>query len=445
MPDLTQPNVLTPLAQPLEAGVANGQWPVAGATVRFTVTKGNGQLQGGVSTVKVATGVGGIASCIWSLGSSPNSQQVEAVLLNDDGNPVNIPIHFTANLSVADQVAYNPGQCDSLSGKKTVQAALDELSSLASLFPVSGDNQSGGAGQVLLDPLVVVASSQCGPADGMTVVFTVKPGNGTVKLQPAGPAATSVSVLTGPQGAASCIWTLGPSPGTQVVEAVLQPNASHATVPPTVVRFTAQVAGLRQEPGFHVTGIFIDPTASPASPGPLQNDMNLPVPLFRNGLQIECDAGVDKRSIANKPVCFVTLEVPFFDPPQQVSIMVGFHPLILDGTLTFGATIGPGGTVAPDSDPRKILWTPTRQTSDFIERLLDSLKGTNIRRLLARLTLKGNFIWAEANPSLFLDGEVFGTPPASRLQRPSGDGIRGGNLEMWFWLVSSSTAGGPNP
>jgi hypothetical protein len=60
-------------------------------------------------------------------------------------------------------------------------------------------------------------------------------------------------------------------------------------------------------------------------------------------------------------------------------------------------------------------------------------------RVLARLTLKGNFIWDQQNPDLYLDGEVFGTQAAGSnntdIRLPSGDGRRGGNFDMWFWLV----------
>ena len=61
-------------------------------------------------------------------------------------------------------------------------------------------------------------------------------------------------------------------------------------------------------------------------------------------------------------------------------------------------------------------------------------------RILAHLTLKGNFIWAADNPELYLDGEAFGIQAPdgttnTNLHLPSGDGRRGGDFEMWFWLV----------
>ena len=62
-------------------------------------------------------------------------------------------------------------------------------------------------------------------------------------------------------------------------------------------------------------------------------------------------------------------------------------------------------------------------------------------RVLAHLTLKGNFIWAQRDPSLYLDGEVFGFlqdgGATTDIRLPSGNGRRGGDFEMWFWLVAS--------
>jgi len=72
-------------------------------------------------------------------------------------------------------------------------------------------------------------------------------------------------------------------------------------------------------------------------------------------------------------------------------------------------------------------------------------------RLLLRLTLKGNFIWSTEALSLFkkgtpggyLDGEAFRAPrdfDAHEIVLPSGDGRRGGDLEMWFWLAPQPEA-----
>ena len=130
-PDPAAPKAFLPLPQLLKVGVANGKWPVANAKVRFTIKpgNGNGQLQGAVKMADVVTAVDGIAACAWALDSETLSQQVEATLLDAAGKPVHLPVLFTANLSKACQVAYDPKNCDTLNaaGVKTVQEAIDHL------------------------------------------------------------------------------------------------------------------------------------------------------------------------------------------------------------------------------------------------------------------------------------------------------------------------------
>ena len=125
-PDPTQPAELLPLPQTLQVGVANGQWPVAGAQVRFSVESGSGQVQGG-NQVIVATGADGVARCAWSLDATTLDQQVEASLLEANGQPLHLPVRFHANLSVASQVAYQPKACPTLAGVTNVQDAIDKL------------------------------------------------------------------------------------------------------------------------------------------------------------------------------------------------------------------------------------------------------------------------------------------------------------------------------
>ncbi len=113
------------LPQTLRVRVVNGQTPVIGAKVLFTVKSGGGSLSGAQPVA--TTGPNGMAECTWTLGAS-GAQQVEAVLLDAGGTAIPGQIlRFSANLSIASQVAYDPSQCPSLSGANTVQAALDIL------------------------------------------------------------------------------------------------------------------------------------------------------------------------------------------------------------------------------------------------------------------------------------------------------------------------------
>ncbi|WP_265942918.1 hypothetical protein [Dechloromonas sp. A34] len=122
---------LVALPSPLQVGVANGQFPVVGAQVRFTVDEG--QLPNGTKTQVVDTLADGIASIAWSLASDPAKpvQHASAELLVA-GQVVAgryLPVHFSAQLALASGVAYDPTDCPDLVAAEayTVQDAIDTL------------------------------------------------------------------------------------------------------------------------------------------------------------------------------------------------------------------------------------------------------------------------------------------------------------------------------
>jgi len=113
------------LPKPLRVRVANGQVPVNGAKVRFTVAEGGGTLSPDAPVSTVAPD--GTAECSWTLGAA-GAQQVKAELLDLAGQPVRGQIlEFNANLSVATDVAYDPKNCADLSEADNVQKAIDKL------------------------------------------------------------------------------------------------------------------------------------------------------------------------------------------------------------------------------------------------------------------------------------------------------------------------------
>ncbi|WIV96886.1 DUF6519 domain-containing protein [Kinneretia aquatilis] len=118
-----------PLPRPLEVAVFNGQFPVAGARVRFTAS--HGQLPGGGLVAEVDTGPDGLASVSWALSPTVLSQTCSAELL-EAGAPAAGKfnrIHFNASLLTAAQVAYDPSNCAEAKAAQihTVQEALDAL------------------------------------------------------------------------------------------------------------------------------------------------------------------------------------------------------------------------------------------------------------------------------------------------------------------------------
>ena len=128
-----KPNPLAPanvpLPRPLEAAVFNGQFPMAGAQVRFTAS--DGALPNGTLTQTVATGADGVASVVWSVAPAVNSQTCTAQLL-EAGAPAAGKfnhVNFSASLGVASQIAYDPSKCAVAlaAGINNVQDALDSL------------------------------------------------------------------------------------------------------------------------------------------------------------------------------------------------------------------------------------------------------------------------------------------------------------------------------
>lgn len=123
-----------PLPASLKVGVANGQWAVAGAKVKFEI------VAPGVGTLNpvsglVTTNTSGIAECGLTLGAVPPnvnfSMQVKASLLDAAGNiaPSHLPVIFNASFSMADNVSYK-SNCNNWTGSTppdTVAKALDEL------------------------------------------------------------------------------------------------------------------------------------------------------------------------------------------------------------------------------------------------------------------------------------------------------------------------------
>jgi hypothetical protein len=130
MPDYGQPNKLVALSEPLRVGVSNWHWPVAGVSILFQITKGNGKVQNSGPQVFVSTGLDGIAACSWQLDPVTADQEVVATLLDEDGNPLQNAIYFHANLSIAEEVAFDPKNTPNLSDAYDVQTALERLAGL---------------------------------------------------------------------------------------------------------------------------------------------------------------------------------------------------------------------------------------------------------------------------------------------------------------------------
>jgi hypothetical protein len=162
--------------------------PVAGKTVTFRVTLGDGLLLAspsgsGSRLLQVRTDAGGRAEAWWRLGSDAGraNNRVRASAAGVAGEPV-----FTASA----------------------------MAGPASRIAVgAGSGQRAEAGAAAREPLAAWVSDSLNGVPGVPVTFTVRRGGGRVG------GASSATVLTGPSGHAEAGFTLGPAAGPNEVEA----------------------------------------------------------------------------------------------------------------------------------------------------------------------------------------------------------------------------------
>lgn len=459
-----------PLPEPLEVGVANGA-PIQGALVRFAVEEGNGTLASGPDAgeaepqLEIRTDGAGVARVRWTPASAApgQGQRVTATLLGPGGAATPLaPIHFNASLSLASEVAVAADGCDRLGGPATVQDAIDRLCAERTIALIGGDGQQALPGEELPLALLVGVASGGRPVAGARVRFSAGAQSGVVREQ-AGPTPGSgeLVVTTTSEGVAACRWRPNPDRGSEsqyVGARLLTDDGRDSDLPP--VNFTATVgtaAGVgyepcerlqpvlppapntvqqaldalcdladRREEGIAVTGVF---AVRGGVRTPLQNDGEVALEDFLAGLRVACSGPVDARAVDGRPTCLVTLDVPqtLAGAGGAPGPAYGFTPLVLAGQAT---AAGP-----------EILWTPLPGAASFLRSRLPEMAGSSPwgrRRVAVHLTLRGSFIWERGRPDVLLDGELVADPgpggAAARL--PSGDGRRGGDLEMWFWLVS---------
>jgi len=184
-------------------------------------------------------------------------------------------------------------------------------------------------------------------------------------------------------------------------------------------------SGPAVDPGIHV----LDVRTGGATLG---NDTQVAgVTLARTGLQIVCDADVEPGCVASKPNVLVTLDVPFPATQEEIAFWK-----TSDGSPFGTIPVTLNAVTAWDDADKAIGWKPLGATASILAGLF--ARFPKQKSLLAHLTVKGNFVYEAGNPQVNLDAEVFGVLEGTTLGAflpQSGDGRRGGDLELWFWLV----------
>jgi len=167
----------TALAEPLVVLITDGFGnPVADVQVEWDAHDGS------VDPTSSSTAADGRASTSWVLGSSTGTQTATASSDGLDGSPVT----FTSTAV--------PGSAEGL-------------------VRISGNEQSARVGEELAEPLVVrLVDGEGNGVGGRAVTWVVGAGGGSVP---------STTTTTGGDGEAQTRWTLGPTPGTNTLSAVV--------------------------------------------------------------------------------------------------------------------------------------------------------------------------------------------------------------------------------
>lgn len=368
------------------------------------------ELEGGV---QIRFGEGTYASGDYWL--IPARSAIGDVLWPTPGQPLPAegPLHRYAPLAAIDTDGTTVTRAADL------RARFPALTELQALFAVGGDGQQAAPGQALAAPLEVGVAAGEWPVAGARVRFEVVEGSGLLEGT-AGP----LDLRTGLDGIASCRWTLGTDLTPQRVTATLRdPSGDPLHLP---VHFHANQGTSSVDAAIRVTGVTLDDGTA------VENDAEVPSHRLAAGLRVACDRPVAAESLS-RATAGVALELPWpltsADQALWGAAPVGFQPVALEARTAARAG--------------EILWTPLAKARSWLETtLFTSLRSAGRGDpVLAWLRLRGDFIWARADPAVLLDGEVFGKPSGSpELPRiggglPSGDGRRGGLLELWFWLV----------
>ncbi len=179
------------LAAPLVVQVLDEKSrPVLSYPVTFKIVRGNGLLDHRSAAVIDSTDSNGKASVIWTLGDSAGTDNN---LVRIDAPLTGAPIHFTAT-------------------------ALPEAPTVMTI--VSGDNQTGFAGEELAAPLVVRISDRFGNGRAeQPVVFSIVAGSGTFS------GAAMDTVMTDAAGEAAILFKASTRTGQHQIKAQAAPGS----------------------------------------------------------------------------------------------------------------------------------------------------------------------------------------------------------------------------
>lgn len=183
-----------PMASRLELVAGDGQSGVAGQQLALPLVV--------AAKTTTGTGVAGV-SVTWAVTAGDGALSATVTTTDAQGSA---SVLLTLGPTAAGDIDSVTASADGLAGSPLLFTASATAGPPARLSLVSGDGQTGSAGDTLPARLVVVAQDQFGnPTGGVPVAWTVTAGGGAL---------SSASGDTDPRGTATVVWTLGPQAGT---------------------------------------------------------------------------------------------------------------------------------------------------------------------------------------------------------------------------------------
>jgi hypothetical protein len=306
---------------------------------------------------------------------------------------------------------------------------------------LGGDGQEGAPGDVLPCPLLAgVEDEQGRPVPGITVRFEVPENSGdAVASSPGGPFNLTVDVTTGgagtDQAGVAAAWlSLSENPEIQPCHSVRARIIKPA--PP-------QGAALELQFEAHVRAATQQPDMPRVVKMSWPNDKQFGLDAFNKGLEVAFSEPMIPAS-ATLDTFVVIIEIPdFIRNADNQTQWMGHRPFIVYGAVRPQEDIW---TFIPCPQlPRELLNLWIQQEVELMRTSGECIKeatGTDPDLehplIRVRVTLKGNVILTK--DQVPLDGNAFGradpNDPAATidLDLPSGDGVKGGDFESWFYL-----------
>lgn len=472
MPDLTQPQTPVPVESPLRVGVTRGRHPVKGRAVRFRVvdapaasrlTLAIGDAVAGATPVElvILTDANGIAAANLSISAGRAAHHVTAELLDStdpaQAAPVRVPIAFTATASLASAVAFNPANCAYQSSEivapgisKTVQEAIDKLCPRLEFLPLGGDSQTLCVGKVAPQSLRAGLFWGRQSLEGVKVEFNVIAGDASVSPQTA---------LTNAEGIAEVQIIAGSDPflndGLVTIEA--RANGPIGSSPGVLIfgaRFLQAACvyggnggGGADDKAIHVKSITLYQDRWEQRNVPITAHSVVFTGDLAAGIVYELDHPINPKCLGGLTgaVFLDTRIFPIGEDEVELlwggnddrPLFIGANQMRLDGAVYL--YVDEGGNERTDMLhfrfwDRVVEWLAWRterpgKAAEYIEKL-------RLAALPIEAVLYGNRIYdTEGDDELYLDGNLFlSMREQNGVRYPSGDGKRGGDLVLPFFL-----------